>query len=303
VVGFLLPFPDVSRAFQKNKGKLGPIEIIRLLAEIKKTNWIDFNGIGILPEAQGFGGNALIYEILIDSVHQNSRYQHGELTQVAETAVQMRKDLLNLGCVFYKNHRVYQKNDNRIGGPASEPLEAAYDRLRFSRRLFLCPSESKAGIYINLAPTRTETGHFAGACLYYLGFVFCPPARCYAAHASVHVHCDRFLLGAITLLPLLLFSESMTKAKTRTIQVKKTDQNVLKAGLFVCVEACYSLGRLFSAIWHADYPRPPKQVSSPQCMSSWFLCLAFLSAIRVVRKAVWLGVLLAVAGVYLLSFH
>ena len=33
----------------------------------------------------------------------------GELTQVAETAVQMRKDLLNLGCVFYKNHRVYQK--------------------------------------------------------------------------------------------------------------------------------------------------------------------------------------------------
>ncbi len=109
VVGFVLPFPDVSRAFQKNKGKLGPIEIIRLLAEIKKTDWIDFNGIGILPEAQGFGGNALIYEILIDSVHQNSRYQHGELTQVAETAVQMRKDLLNLGCVFYKNHRVYQK--------------------------------------------------------------------------------------------------------------------------------------------------------------------------------------------------
>ena len=109
VVGFVLPFPDVSRAFQKNKGKLGPIEILRLLAEIKKTDWIDFNGIGILPEAQGFGGNALIYEILIDSVHQNKRYKHGELTQVAETAVQMRKDLLNLGCIFYKNHRVYQK--------------------------------------------------------------------------------------------------------------------------------------------------------------------------------------------------
>ena len=109
VVGFVLPFPDVSRAFQKNKGKLGPVEILRLLAEIKKTDWIDFNGIGILPEAQGFGGNALIYDILIDSVHQNKRYKHGELTQVAETAVQMRKDLVNLGCVFYKNHRVYQK--------------------------------------------------------------------------------------------------------------------------------------------------------------------------------------------------
>jgi len=109
VVGFVLPFPDVSKAFQLNKGKLGPIEIYRLLAEIKKTEWIDFNGIGILPEAQGFGGNALIYEILINSVNQNKRFKHGELTQVAETAVQMRKDLVNLGCVFYKNHRVYQK--------------------------------------------------------------------------------------------------------------------------------------------------------------------------------------------------
>ncbi len=109
VVGFVLPFPDVSAAFKKNNGKIGPIEILRILQEINKTNWIDFNGIGILPEAQGFGGNALIYEILINSVTANPRYQHAELTQVAETAVQMRKDLKNLGCTFYKNHRVYKK--------------------------------------------------------------------------------------------------------------------------------------------------------------------------------------------------
>jgi hypothetical protein len=82
---------------------------LRILQEINKTDWIDFNGIGILPEAQGFGGNALIYEILINSVTANPRYQHAELTQVAETAVQMRKDLKNLGCTFYKNHRVYKK--------------------------------------------------------------------------------------------------------------------------------------------------------------------------------------------------
>jgi hypothetical protein len=42
-------------------------------------------------------------------VTANPRYQHAELTQVAETAVQMRKDLKNLGCTFYKNHRVYKK--------------------------------------------------------------------------------------------------------------------------------------------------------------------------------------------------
>jgi hypothetical protein len=109
VVGFVLPFPDVSAAMQKNKGRLGPIEILRLLVEIKRTNWISFNGVGILPEYQGLGGNAIMYAELEKSMHQNTQFIHSELTQVAETAEQMRKDLKNLGVRFYKNHRVYQR--------------------------------------------------------------------------------------------------------------------------------------------------------------------------------------------------
>jgi len=42
-------------------------------------------------------------------MHQSSQFKHYELTQVAETAVQMRKDLKNLGAQFYKNHRVYER--------------------------------------------------------------------------------------------------------------------------------------------------------------------------------------------------
>jgi hypothetical protein len=110
VVGFVFPFPDVSAAMQKNKGKLGPIEILRLLIEIKRTNWISFNGVGILPEYQGLGGNAVMYAELEKSMHQNTQFVHSELTQVAETAEQMRKDLQNLGVRFYKNHRVYQRD-------------------------------------------------------------------------------------------------------------------------------------------------------------------------------------------------
>lgn len=110
VVGFVFPFPDITRAFKKNKGKLGPIEILRLLTEINRTDWIDFNGIGILPEYQGLGGNAIIYSELEKSMKTNPRFKHAELTQVAETASQMRKDLLNLGVIFYKNHRVYGKD-------------------------------------------------------------------------------------------------------------------------------------------------------------------------------------------------
>ena len=108
VVGFVFPFPDVSAAMQKNKGKLGPADIVRLMSEIKKTKWISFNGVGILPEYQGLGGNAIMYAELEKAMHRNPQFKHSELTQVAETAVQMRKDLKNLGVQFYKNHRVYQ---------------------------------------------------------------------------------------------------------------------------------------------------------------------------------------------------
>ncbi len=109
VVGFVLPFPDASAAMQKNKGRLGPIGIIRLLRELKTTQWLDFNGIGILPEYQGMGGNALVMDSLLKAAQANPRYINSELTQVAETAVQMRKDLDNLGVKYYKNHRVYKK--------------------------------------------------------------------------------------------------------------------------------------------------------------------------------------------------
>lgn len=109
IVGFTFPFPDVSRAMQKNKGNLGLLDLVRLLCEIKSTDWISFNGVGILPEYQGLGGNAIIYSELQKSMSNSSQFKHSELTQVAETAEQMRKDLENLGVRFYKNHRVYQK--------------------------------------------------------------------------------------------------------------------------------------------------------------------------------------------------
>ncbi|MCK9245574.1 MAG: hypothetical protein M0P11_01295 [Anaerolineaceae bacterium] len=109
IVGFVLSFPDVSAAMQKNKGRLGPIGILRLLRELKTTQWLDFNGIGILPEYQGMGGNALIMEALLNAAKANPRFIYSELTQVAETAVQMRRDLENLGVKYYKNHRVYGK--------------------------------------------------------------------------------------------------------------------------------------------------------------------------------------------------
>jgi hypothetical protein len=109
VVGFLFGFHDLSAALQRSRGRLLPFGLIDLLLEKRRTKWISLNGIGILPEFQGIGGNALLYSEMEKTVNEYD-FKHADLTQVAETAVQMRRDLENLGGEAYKNHRVYFKD-------------------------------------------------------------------------------------------------------------------------------------------------------------------------------------------------
>jgi GNAT superfamily N-acetyltransferase len=108
-IGFLFGFRDISVAIQRSRGKLFPIGIFDMLLEMKRTKWVDINGAGILPEYQGRGGNALLYSEMEKTIRENA-FLHAELVQVAETAVQMRSDLENVGGVPYKNHRVYVRD-------------------------------------------------------------------------------------------------------------------------------------------------------------------------------------------------
>jgi hypothetical protein len=108
VVGFLFGFPDLSAALQRARGRLLPFGLIDLLLEMRRTQWMAINGAGVLPEFHGHGGNALLYSEM-EKTLQEFRFHHADLTQIAETAVQMRRDLENIGGKPYKNHRVYQK--------------------------------------------------------------------------------------------------------------------------------------------------------------------------------------------------
>jgi hypothetical protein len=108
-VGFLFGFPDLSAAMQRAKGHLLPFGLIDILLEMKRTKWVSLNGAGVLPEFQGVGGNAVLYVEMEKTLH-NFQFENADLTQVAETAVQMRRDLENVGGKAYKNHRVYQKH-------------------------------------------------------------------------------------------------------------------------------------------------------------------------------------------------
>jgi hypothetical protein len=107
-VGFLFGFADVSAALQRAKGRLLPFGLIDIIMEVRRTKWVALNGAGILPEFQGRGGNALLYSEMEKTI-RDYNFMYGDLTQVAETAVQMRNDLENIGGKTYKNHRVYTR--------------------------------------------------------------------------------------------------------------------------------------------------------------------------------------------------
>jgi GNAT superfamily N-acetyltransferase len=110
IVGFLFGFPDVSAALQRCGGNVYSWRIVDLLLEFRRTRWIALNGAGLLPEFQGRGGNALLYSEMERTIRDSGRFVHADLTQIAETAAQMRQDLISLGGKPYKNHRVYGRD-------------------------------------------------------------------------------------------------------------------------------------------------------------------------------------------------
>jgi len=109
IVGFLFAFPDVSAALQRAKGRLFPFGIVDILLEMKRTKTVSANGMGVMPEFQGTGGNALLYYEMGKTMFDFKQFEFVEMTQVAETTKQMRADLKNLNGVEYKNHRVYRR--------------------------------------------------------------------------------------------------------------------------------------------------------------------------------------------------
>lgn len=107
-VGFLLAYPDVSRALQKTRGRLFPFGWLTLLLELRRTDWININGAGLLPEYRGSGGTAILYSEIFKSVTENPRYKHAEVVQIGVENENMQREMENFGIDFYKIHRTYK---------------------------------------------------------------------------------------------------------------------------------------------------------------------------------------------------
>jgi hypothetical protein len=108
IVGFLFPFYDISAAIQKTRGRLWPFGWIALLREFKRTRWVNFNGVGLIPGHRGVGANAVLYTEVARTVHEFG-FEHADVVQVEEQNAKSQGDMKAIGVRWYKKHRVYQR--------------------------------------------------------------------------------------------------------------------------------------------------------------------------------------------------
>jgi hypothetical protein len=109
IVGFLLAFINVGRALQRCRGRLFPLGWLYVLRELRRTEYLDVNGMGILEEYRGLGGNIVMYNELHKSIHSDAQFVHADMTQMADLVINMLADANTLGGNRYKVHRVYRR--------------------------------------------------------------------------------------------------------------------------------------------------------------------------------------------------
>lgn len=108
IVGFLFGYPDPSAAIQRCKGRLFPIGWLDILIELKRTQWINLNGAGLIEKYRGSGGTALLFAEMYKSV-RDSHFRYADVVQIGADNDKMQREIASLGIDFYKIHRMYRK--------------------------------------------------------------------------------------------------------------------------------------------------------------------------------------------------
>jgi len=109
-VGFLLAYPDISKALQKTKGRLFPFGWLTLMLELRRSDFLNINGAGLLDEYRGSGGTAILFTEMFKTVKEGGRFKAAEAVQIGTENDRMQREMKNFGIDFYKMHRTYRKD-------------------------------------------------------------------------------------------------------------------------------------------------------------------------------------------------
>ncbi|MFV0468364.1 MAG: hypothetical protein ACK5MK_05485 [Dysgonomonas sp.] len=111
VVGFGIGLPNLSHALQKSNGKLFPFGWYHLLRALKgkKNPVVDLMLMGVAPEYQGKGVNALIFDDFIPSAHKNG-FRFAETNPELELNNKVQSQWDGFNAEHHKTRRAYVKS-------------------------------------------------------------------------------------------------------------------------------------------------------------------------------------------------
>lgn len=107
LVGFLFAYPNIGPGIRRARGRMLPFGWIPILWELRTTRRLDINGVGVMPEHQGAGANAVMYAEL-ERALRGSRFTHADTVQVRDDNLKSMGDNTALGVTWYKRHRIYE---------------------------------------------------------------------------------------------------------------------------------------------------------------------------------------------------
>jgi len=108
-IGFTLTMPDYNQLFKKMNGRLFPFGILRLLTQKRSINTARILTLGIIPEYQKKGIDAVIYWELLNNAAKLGIYT-GEASWILEDNDMMNNAIINMGGELFKRYRIYHLN-------------------------------------------------------------------------------------------------------------------------------------------------------------------------------------------------
>ena len=108
MIAFAITIPSFSKAFQKTKGKLFPFGWWHLMQAQKKNDHVEFYLIGIDPNYQNNGVNALIFKELYDKFSARGN-KTLETNPLLEEKIKMQQLWKNFDPIIHKRRKTFSK--------------------------------------------------------------------------------------------------------------------------------------------------------------------------------------------------
>ena len=108
LIGVVIAMPNLSRAFQKARGRLFPLGFLHLLRGLKKSRVLDFYLAGVHPEFQNRGVDLLLgYEVAKSCIERGIRYAESNREMEANVKIQAQWKPYDRN--LHKRTRVYNR--------------------------------------------------------------------------------------------------------------------------------------------------------------------------------------------------